>query len=524
MAKILIVDDEETIRKLLVSSVQRHNHEALAVEDGYRACDVYENFAPDVIVSDIKMPKMNGFQMFDQLKEKHGEICPVIFITGHGEKSAAIESLRKGAFDYLEKPFDMDDFFHRLQAAVNKRGIELENKRLTSELGLANKKLEERLEARTELVRRIQHPEKISPTIDVLGTAAAIRPAKEAVNRLTQNELGAQMSVLITGPSGSGKEIVARLIHDLSPRANGPWVPVNCSALPENLIESELFGHEKGAFSGAGSRKLGMFELADGGTLFLDEIGELPQPMQAKLLRTLQEKKIRRLGGTQEISVAVRIIAATNRDLKKSIGEKTFREDLYFRLNNYHIPLPTLKERHEDIMPFAEQLLAQATRGARKPPNGFSAEAKMILLGYDWPGNIRELKSVVERAILLNSSPMISPDAIRAALGIQLPSQKLASSALSLVPSGRNGSKTATPPSPNIAGIPYHEWKKGFMQTMERDYLQQQLGHFQGNVSSMARTLKISRPNLCRLLRKHGIVAENFREFANDGSSETKAA
>ena len=512
MAKILIVDDEDTIRKLLLSAVQRHGHEAVAVEDGFRAVDTFENFQPDVVVSDIKMPKFTGFQMFEKLKSKHAKLPPVIFITGHGEKSAAVEALRLGAFDYLEKPFDMDDFAHHLNAAIAKRTMEQENTRLETELATANKKLSERLEARTELVHRIQTTE--TNTLDRLGVSPAIYPAKEALKRLTENELGNDVSVLLSGPSGSGKEVVAKLVHDLSARAKGPWVPVNCGALPDNLIESELFGHEKGAFSGAANKKLGLFELADGGTIFLDEIGELPLAMQVKLLRVLQERSIRRVGGNTEIKIDVRVVAATNRDLKTEVTKKTFREDLFFRLNSFPIALPSLKERKEDIIPFAEKLLKECTNGMTKAPREFTEEAKRIFEGYDWPGNVRELKSTVHRAALLSNGPVVTPDAVRTALGVNnvtpIRANVTATSApvLSLV----TDTPAAAATNSTSAGIPYHEWKKGYMKNMERDYLQQQLLHFHGNVSAMARAMKVSRPNLCRLLRKHTIATAEFRD------------
>ena len=522
MSKILIVDDEETIRKLLSAYAQRKGHEVIAVEDGYRACDVYANFLPDVIISDIKMPKMDGFQMWSALKGKHKNLPPIVYITGHGEKSAAIESLRRGAFDYLEKPFDMDDFGHRLDAAVKRRQLEWENQRLSSDLASANDKLKDRLEARTELVHRLQwNDNKANYTLDLLGAGPAVQPIKETIGKLSKTALGSEVGVLITGPSGSGKEVAARLVHETSLRAKGPWVPVNCSALPENLMESELFGHEKGAFTGANSKKMGVFELADGGTLFLDEIGELPMTMQTKLLRAIQEKAFRRVGGNAEIKVDVRIVAATNKDLRKSIEHKTFREDLNYRLNTVQIHLPTLKERSSDIPFYAKNILAQVTKDVAKAPREILSECFPILEAHDWPGNLRELKSVLQRAALLSASPVLTKDAVAAALSggggfVRRP----ANGSLSLASSNGHATESSSPTTVPVAtastatagGVPYHGWKKTFMKSMEKEYLQQQLLHFHGNVSAMSRFMKVSRPNLCRLLKKHSLHAVEFRE------------
>lgn len=531
MAKILVVDDEETIRKLLSTAIQRQGHEVVCVEDGYRALEVFKVFQPTAIVSDIKMPKMTGFQMWEELKKQHKNVPPIIYITGHGEKSAAIESLRMGAFDYLEKPFDMDDFTHRLEAAVKKAELLAENSKLTADLAVANEKLKEKLEARTELVHRIQH-ENPDYSLEMLGNSPAISPLKNTISQVTKSPLGSEVGILITGASGSGKEVAARLIHELSARSKGPWVPVNCGALPENLVESELFGHEKGAFTGASARKLGVFELADGGTLFLDEIGELPLNMQTKLLRALQEKTFRRVGGSEEIKVDVRVIAATNKDLKKAISEKSFREDLFYRLNTVQVQIPALRERKEDIAFFAKNLLTQVSKGISKAPKEFLSDCFPILNSYDWPGNLRELKSVVQRAALLSQGPVVTAEAVANALGIAhaTPIRK-APLALAAV-GGENSNATAVnttttlttastvpttaPTQTTASGIPYHTWKKQYMQGMEKEYLQQQLSHFHGNVSALSRFMKVSRPNLCRLLKKHGLHAEEYRDHPSN--------
>ena len=533
MAKILIVDDEETIRKLLSSALQRQGHEVVCVEDGYRACDVFPVFQPKVIISDIKMPRMTGFQMWEQLKAKHKDLPPIIFITGHGEKSAAIESLRMGAFDYLEKPFDMNDFTHRLDAAVKHGSMRDENFRLNTDLATANAKLAARVEARTELVHRIQHGEaKAEWTLDILGASPAVKPVRDTISQLLKSPLGNDVGVLITGPSGSGKEVVARLVHELSGRSKGPWVPVNCGALPETLIESELFGHEKGAFTGANGRKLGVFELADGGTLFLDEIGELPLNMQSKLLRALQEKTFRRVGGQEDVKVDIRVIAATNKDLRAASANKSFREDLYYRLNTVQIQMPSLSQRMSDLPFYAKTILGQVTKGfGSKAPREFLSECFPLLQTHDWPGNLRELKNVIQRAALLSQGPVVTAEAVANALGVAhaTPLRK-GSTSLALATNGSGttssavSSAVATAPAPttSTAGMPYHSWKKSYMQSMEKEYLQQQLLHFHGNVSALSRFMKVSRPNLCRLLKKHGLHAEEYRTTM--GTTTTPAA
>ena len=528
MARLLIVDDEETIRRLLEGAFKRKDHEVMTVEDGVRGCDALVKFAPDVIISDIKMPKMDGFQMIERMRAENGKnLPPFVFITGHGDKAAAVEALRRGAFDYLEKPFEMDEIHHVVERAIERSRLAKDNGRLSDELKTANEKLAEKLEARTELVRRMQHPKEAAATdanpftMETLGDSLAMAPVRGAIDRLTKSALGANMSVLITGPSGAGKEIVARMLHELSQRKDGPWVPLNCAAFPENLIEAELFGYEKGAFTGAGNRKPGVFEMADGGTLFLDEIGELPLNLQAKLLRALQEQTFRRVGGTQELKVNVRVIAATNKDLKKCAEQKTFREDLFYRLNSLPIILPGLKARGEaDIQRLAKYFLEQTVVSTNSSARRLNPDAEAKLTSYEWPGNVRELKAVIQRAALLCDGDVIDGRAIDAALGNH------PSAPIQLVPANGAASRVAmaTPPEENLGGMSYHEWKRSVVMRMEKQYLQQQLEHFHGNVSAMSRSMKVTRPNLCRLLKKHALVAENYRKHDKAGETDTAIA
>jgi transcriptional regulator with GAF, ATPase, and Fis domain len=296
-------------------------------------------------------------------------------------------------------------------------------------------------------------------------------------------------------------------------------VPVNCAALPETLIESELFGHEKGAFTGAAGRKMGVFELADGGTLFLDEIGDLPLNMQTKLLRALQEKSFRRVGGSEELKVDVRVIAATNKDLRKAVADKSFREDLYYRLNTVQIQLPSLRERADDLPFYAKALLAQVTKGFPKAPREFLSDCFPLLANHEYPGNLRELRSVIQRAALLTQGPVVTPDAVANALGggqvVPMRANTTKAPSLSVVanPAASDGTNVVpiSPAANGVTGMPYHAWKKQYMQNMEKEYLQQQLSNYHGNVSALSRFMRVSRPNLCRLLKKHGLHAEEFR-------------
>lgn len=519
MAKILVIDDEETIRSLLKGALERKGHTVMCVEDGAKGATVYSDFAPDVVICDIKMPKMDGFQVFEKLKSDEARVAPFVYITGHGEKAAAIEALRKGAFDYLEKPFEMDEIFFAVDRAAESWNLNRENTDLTKQLEEANQKLSDQLTARSQLVRRIQNSESAPSavdtplTMDILGDSPAMDQVKSSIERLTKSALGANMSVMITGSSGSGKEIVARLLHELSQRKDGPWVPLNCGAIPENLVEAELFGHEKGAFTGANERKPGVFEMANGGTLFLDEIGELPINMQAKLLRALQEQSFRRIGGKEEIKVDVRVIAATNKNLENAVKNKEFREDLFYRLNSLPIQLPTLKERgSEEILRLADFMLSQTILTAGFGPSAFSETSRDLLVGYEWPGNIRELKSVVQRAALLTDGNLVTEQAMKSALG-KHPTTPIA---MGNMPAAdvrpMLALANATPASgEDYDAKGYHEWKRAVVMDMERKYLERQLARFEGNVSAMSRFMKVTRPNLCRLLKKHNLNADTYR-------------
>ncbi len=519
MAKILVVDDEETVRSLLKHALRRKRHTAVCLEDGLQAVAAYSDFRPDAVICDIEMPRMNGFQVLEKLKSAEAAVAPFIYITGHAEKSVAVEALRNGAFDYLEKPLKMEEVIFAVTRAAEHWSLNHENDHLTKRLEEANQKLNDQLTARSQLLRRIQNSSATPPLVDaplameILGESPAMAQAKASIERLTKSALGANMSLMITGASGSGKKIVARLLHEFSQRKNGPWVPLNCSAIPENLIEAEFFGQEKSVFTDSNERKPGVFEMANTGTLFLDKIDKLPMSMQTKLLRALQEQHFHRVGGKKEIKVNVRIIATTNKNLSTGVKNEEFLEDLFYHLNFLPIQLPTLKDRgSEEILRLADFMLSQTILTAGFGPSAFSEASRDLLISYEWPGNIRELKSVVQRAALLTDGNLLTEQAMRSALG-KHPTAPLAMSNLLAVDVRPVLQLASAAPGAidKYDAKSYHEWKRAVVMDMERKYLERQLARFEGNVSAMSRFMKVTRPNLCRLLKKHNLNANSYR-------------
>lgn len=377
-ARILIADDEPDSRKALAELLGRWGHAVQEAADGAEALRRALERQPDLVITDLVMPGMDGLWLLRAIREELGDV-PVILLTGRGTIDTAVEAIREGAYDFLEKPVDPS----RLRVLVN-RVVE---KMVT---------LQEVAALRHSLRQK-----------DADGAVIGVSPAMRRIYSLVEKVAPSKTSVVITGPSGTGKEVIARTIHNLSPRRDKPFVAINCSAIPASLMESEIFGHEKGAFTGADQRRLGCFELANGGTLFLDEVGELPVELQAKFLRVLEEEKLRRLGGKTEISVDVRVICATNRDLKKQIEAGLFREDLYFRLNVFSIELPPLCERREDIPLLAQHFVERFAAEAGKRIRGITPKAMDILQSYSWPGNIRELRNTIERGVILCDGDMI---------------------------------------------------------------------------------------------------------------------
>ncbi|HFZ8994232.1 TPA: acetoacetate metabolism transcriptional regulator AtoC [Citrobacter freundii] len=385
--RILIVDDEDNIRRMLATSFSLQGHETYCASDGEAALRLFTATPPDVVLMDIRMPGMNGIDALKTMRAQHPRI-PVILMTAYAGVETAVEALRSGAFDYVIKPFDLDELTILIQRAMQ-------------------------LEAMQQEIRDLHQALSASWQWGHILTSS---PRMLAICKDTAKIALSHASVLISGESGTGKELIARAIHYNSPRQNGPFIKINCAALPESLLESELFGHEKGAFTGAQALRQGLFERAHQGTLLLDEIGEMPLSLQAKLLRILQEREFERVGGHQTIQVDIRIVAATNRDLQTMVKEGSFREDLFYRLNVIHLTLPPLRERREDIPLLANHFLQKFSVENQRHMLEIDAAAMSLLTAWSWPGNIRELSNVIERAVVMNTGSVIFSDDLPAAL------------------------------------------------------------------------------------------------------------
>jgi DNA-binding NtrC family response regulator len=376
---ILIVDDEKNIRDGLAEAFSLEGYATLAAQDGQEAQNILDDHYVDLVVTDLKMPKVSGMELLQYIKRRWQSI-PVIIITAHGDISEAVAAMQYGALEFITKPLDLDHLLKLTKNALEIRELSIKNQELREEV-LAQQRIS-----------------------SIIGKSQAMRKIFDLVRKVAPTKA----SVLITGESGVGKELIADAIHNLSPRRDKPLVKVHCAALAESLLESELFGHEKGAFTGAQARKRGRFEMADTGSLFLDEIGEINQNVQIKILRVLQERKFERVGGESTLEVDVRFIAATNKDLKLEIEEGRFREDLYYRLNVVNIHVPPLRERREDIPLLAATFLHEFSQENEKEIEGFETRAKQALFAYDWPGNVRELRNCIESAVVMASGRFIA--------------------------------------------------------------------------------------------------------------------
>ncbi len=444
MANILVVDDEPKMTSLICGHLEDSGHNVITTVKPTEALELLKKHAFDIVITDLSMPEISGMTVMEEALKKEG--TDVIMMTAYGSVESAVDAMKKGAADYLLKPFPLD------------------------ELGLAVDKLVEKQKL-TSLT--VHYKEVIDQTTytDFIGDSPVSMRVKELIKKVA----GAEATVLLTGKSGTGKEVAARMLHDLSPRAENPFIAVNCAALTETLLESELFGHEKGSFTGAVARKRGRFELAEGGTIFLDEIAETSTSLQSKLLRVLEERKLVRVGGVDLIDIDVRVVAATNRNLKEEMESGRFREDLYFRLNVFPINIPNLSERREDIIPLAEHFLAKLSYGHTK----FSADVADLLLKYDWPGNIRELKNVIERAVILaGGEPLSAED-----FSLELDDSPL-------VEESGEGAKVS-----------------GGLETAEKRMILDALEKTGGNKTEAARLLKITRRRLYSRMKVHGIKA-----------------
>ncbi|HMF93859.1 MAG TPA: sigma-54 dependent transcriptional regulator [Vicinamibacterales bacterium] len=385
--RILVVDDERSMRELLAIVLRREGYEVLLADSGRTAIELLEREPVDLLISDIKMPDLSGVDVLRAAKKVDQDILGIM-ITAFASTETAVEAMRLGACDYLSKPFDIDLLKMKVREKIENRQLRQENLLLKRTLGLSHQ------------------------FANIIGRS----PAMLEVFKMIETVARTNSTILLTGESGTGKGLVAQAIHFHSLRRDKPMVSLNCGALPENLLESELFGHMRGSFTGADANKKGLLEVAERGTVFLDEIGEMSAVLQVKLLRVLQERRFRRVGGLEELQADIRVIAATNQDLARAIAEGRFREDLYYRINVIPISLPPLRERREDIQLLAEHFVAKYTGQMEKQITGISHEALDLLTRYDWPGNIRELENVVERAVALEPTPAILPDSLPPAI------------------------------------------------------------------------------------------------------------
>jgi two-component system response regulator AtoC len=390
MRRVLVVDDEESLRLVLRTSLRRNGYEVEVASNGEEALALVDSFGPDFIVTDVRMPKLGGLDLLSTLRAK-GQAATVIVMSAFGNIEQTLEAIKAGAYDYVQKPFKPEEMLLALRKAEEREALRRENRALREEI--RNEHRFENLLAKSQAMQ------------DIFRTIAKIADYKT--------------TVLVQGESGVGKELVARALHRRSTRRGGPFVALNCGAIPETLLESELFGHKKGAFTDASSDRRGMFEEADGGSLFLDEIGELPMPLQVKLLRVLQDETIRRLGDTRDVKVDVRIIAATHRDLAAEVKAGRFREDLYYRLNVLPLTIPPLRSRRDDVPLLVDHFVARNNARLGTQIRGLDAEARRLLVEYAWPGNVRELENTIERAMVLAESDTLTatdlPERIREA-------------------------------------------------------------------------------------------------------------
>jgi two-component system response regulator PilR (NtrC family) len=456
MARILVVDDERSMREFLEILLQREGHEAVTVASADDALLSIENDDFDLIISDIKMPGITGIELLERVRETSAD-TPVVLITAHGSTESAVEAMRIGAYDYLTKPCSVDEMCLVVEKALEKRSLSAENRRLRREL-----------QERSGL-----------PTM--LGRSAKMKEVFEFVHRVASSKT----NLLITGESGTGKELVARAVHALSDRRERPFVAVNCGAIPENLLESELFGHVKGAFTGAVANKLGLFEVADGGTLFLDEIGEMPLSLQVRVLRAIQDRTFKRVGGTTDIHVDVRILCATNRDLEAEVRGGRFREDLFYRLNVIEVRLPPLRDRAEDIVHLARFFIEKFCRELDRPAADATPDVLAALEAYGFPGNVRELENIIERAVTLCASGHITIDCLP-----------------------RHVLDRPEPPAPSSPAVPLPERGadlNAMLATYERDLLREALRRTHGVKKRAAAHLGISFRSLRYRLEKLGL-------------------
>jgi two-component system, NtrC family, response regulator len=462
VAHVLIVDDEVNIRRVLAAMLKREGYEVTTAADGEQALGVLHKTPVHVVVTDLVMPKIGGLELLRRVGADFPDV-PVILITAHGSVDSAVGALKAGAFDYITKPFEQEELKKVIAKAARAHDLERQN-------------------VHASFVDGDRSP--------LVGESASIRAIYDMVARVADSP----STVLVTGESGTGKELIAKALHRSSSRRDKPLIKVNCAAIPKDLVESELFGYERGAFTGAVGSKPGRFELADGGTLFLDEIGEVPLEMQVKLLRAIQEQEFERVGGIKTIRVDVRLIAATNRDLQQMIADGRFREDLYYRLAVVPIALPSLRERREDIPLLVRHFIEKYDLRLGKRVEGIEDDALQLLVGYAWPGNIRELENLMERSVLFADGPLIQASALPDSLR-----ERGAHPPVPIAAMGPLGA-IAAPSGASMKEIVRHAQAE-----LERELITRALEETGGNVTRAAKRLQISRKSLQVKMKELGL-------------------
>ncbi|MFP4160093.1 MAG: sigma-54-dependent transcriptional regulator [Desulfobacterales bacterium] len=463
--KILIVDDEPDMLRLLARSLAPDlGCRVETAASGKEALHMLDSGHFDLAVVDIKMPEMDGLELLELAKRKWPDLT-VIVMTAYGSIDTAVDAMKQGAYDFITKPFDHETLVVRLEKALERSRLISENRRLKSS---------------SDSDRMFQ---------GIAGRSEAMQRVFETVRMVAPTE----MTVLITGESGTGKDLTARALHDLSPRSDGPFVAVNCPTVPEQILESELFGYKKGAFTHATQNKTGLFQEADGGTIFLDEIGDVSPSIQTKLLRVLQEREIKPLGDNRSIKVDVRILASTNQDLKAKIKDGTFREDFFYRLNVLPVHLPPLRERKSDIPIIADHLLQKHSSRLNRPEKKFSSDLIAWLQSRHWEGNVRELENTVIQAILFSASDTIGPGD------------------LDIMPGDRSNPCRCPSESPEADHLPYREAKESVLRTFNARYIGGLLRETEGNVTQAAKKCGLERQSLQQIMRRYDISAEDYR-------------
>jgi len=476
MSTVLVVDDKEMMRDSVGATLRRAGFDIIVANDAPSALELVSSRRPDAIVSDLKMPGMTGIELAERLNQIDDEL-PIILMTAFGTIETAVDAMRRGAFDYLTKPFEGDELV------------------ITVKRALRHAKL-----ARENAVLKAGAP--AGPTVTGLDRVIGDSPAMNRVKDQLRAIAGSHGTVLITGESGTGKEVVARAVHELSPRVQSPFLGVNCAALSESLLESELFGHEKGSFTGADRLRRGRFELADKGTLLLDEISEVPASIQAKLLRILQERAFERVGSSLSIGVDVRVVATSNRDLPKAAAEGEFREDLFFRLNVLPVHLPPLRDRREDVPALATHFIAEIARREGREAPRISPEVMDLLTAYRWPGNVRELQNICERAVVLSGQGPIERALVEPWLGSG-PAQARRATPLNAAPLGLQGERSASSATGSMieSKLSYTPGDRTLAE-IERELIVHTLRRFNGHRQKTARALGIGVRTLGLKLKK----------------------